>query len=150
MHYINGSGEYLGYFDGEAPDGGFTVPSPPSNASQIWTGSEWVETAARLEGWRNVAVITKTQFCLSMYRLGVLTPELAEEAAKGSWPAAFDDALAELSEEQRATFRISFAGEEEISRNHPALSLVQSFAAATEGLPSVTDEQLDTVFGWSD
>jgi hypothetical protein len=53
-YYVDESGKYLGGYVGVAsPEGAIEVPFAPDNASQIWNGSGYTETAeqviARLE-----------------------------------------------------------------------------------------------------
>lgn len=124
------------------PEGAYRVPAKP-DGEYVWDAdvSEWVEDDAPLLLWRESAQLSKTVFCLGLMAAGVLTPEEAEDAALGKWPTSFEAPLVGLSADERALFRVSFAGATHIRRNHPALALVQ-------GVTSVTDAQLDAMFGW--
>lgn len=43
LYYVDGSGKYLGGFDGaQPPAGSVEVDNPPANALETWDGSKWV------------------------------------------------------------------------------------------------------------
>lgn len=100
------------------------------------------EKAANLIAWRDGATLTRRQFCLACLQAGLLTPADAVTAATGGWPATFDAALADLTELQVAAAKVEWAAVSVIRRSAPLLAAVQ----ATAG---VTDEQLDSLFGWT-
>lgn len=124
------------------PEGAVSVPDKPDGEFRWDTTTEsWVADDASRHMWREDVQLSKASFCLGLLAMGILTPEGAEDAALGKWPAEFEAPLLTLDADQRAQFRIAFAGAAHIRRNHPALALVQS-------MTSVTDEDLDELFGW--
>lgn len=126
------------------PVGTIEVPKRPS-PDHVWDGGAWAisdaAVAARLSEWRKGASLTRRQFCLACLQAGLLTPDDAVTAASGGWPASFDAALVGLSAMEAAAAKVEWAAVGTIWRNAPLLAVVQ----ATAG---VTDDQLDTLFGW--
>jgi len=70
----------------------------------------------------------------------IITDGDAEEAADGSWPSSFNTFLAGMTAAQRIEAKALWASRADVRRASPLLALV----AANK---SVTDEQLDTLFG---
>lgn len=93
-----------------------------------------------LDADRARAFLTRGEFLLAVVSAGIITAEVAEEAADGSWPAEFDTFLAGLSAEQRIIAKTTWADGGNVRRNNAILALI----AAHKG---VTDTQLDAMFG---
>ena len=89
--------------------------------------------------WRNTARLSRAEFCIALKRAGVLSVQEAMAAAKGDWPASFAAALAGVADADEA--EILWAGVSTVERMHPLLVVLQAAAG-------LTDEQLDTLFGW--
>jgi len=70
----------------------------------------------------------------------VVEPSVAEEAASGVWPSAFNEFLTGLSFEQRIEAKATWVDGQRVRRDSPVLALI----ATKQG---VTDEQLDAMFG---
>lgn len=131
----------------------FTIDPADSGSDadvvSLWDAAVATEPAAYvapnladvLADWRGTAVLSRLDFCLALFVAGVLNAEEAETAASGGWPAAFDDALAGLTDSERAFARITWAGTTVVHRSADLLALVQAFQG-------MTDAALDTMFGW--
>jgi len=108
--------------------------------SQMTTPESRAEAA--LQEWRESASLTRTKFCLSAKRAGLLTPDDALLASKGGWPRAFANALDALPVNiDLVDAQITWAATTQVSRMDPVLTAV---AEANQ----ITPEQVDAIFGW--
>ncbi|RWI06819.1 MAG: hypothetical protein EOQ89_03560 [Mesorhizobium sp.] len=124
-YFVDTSGKYLGGWDGSAPpEGSIEVPSPPDNASRLWTGSSWAQPT-EAEQRALLPSLTPRQLCMMLPALGM------SEATIESTIAAIPDEV----ERQRAD--IEWRKATSFSRNHP---LVISLATALEFEPSELDD----------
>lgn len=112
----------------------FTPPAEPS---------EEEKRQARLDAFRMSADISKPKFCFGVHALGLLSDAELEAMAKGDWPKSFDHVVAGMSDEQKLKARVAWAATSEIPRLDPVLSMFVSAGV-------VTDDQLDTMFGWEE
>lgn len=100
------------------------------------------ELSAELEAWREVATLSKAQFCLRANAFGLLTEDEMLTAASGGWPDSFADAFASLPTNiTEAQAKAVWAAVAEVYRNDPVLNAV----AAAKG---ISPETLDAIFGW--
>lgn len=139
-HYRDSDGNYIGGFgDGATPpDGAIQCPAP-TRASDTWNGSAWV---ASVEAKRAAATITRAQFLKGCVSAGIITADVAEAAATGEWPAAFNTFLSGLTRDQRIEAKATWADAKEVRRTAPILALI----AADQ---QVSEAQLDALFGIS-
>jgi hypothetical protein len=86
------------------------------------------------------ASLPRSKFLQACAAAGVVEPSVAEEAASGVWPSAFNEFLTGLSFEQRIEAKATWVDGQRVRRDSPVLALI-----ATE--QGVTDEQLDAMFG---
>jgi len=93
-----------------------------------------------IEQLRANASMSRAKFLQACIAVGVIEPSVAEEAASGVWPSAFDGFLTGLSVEQRIEAKATWVDGQRVRRDSPILALI----AAEQG---VTDEQLDAMFG---
>jgi len=119
---------------------GKMVPLPDEEVARIEAERAEYE-AGRLGRWRGNAALSRRNFCLACFRAGLLSADDAVIAAKGEWPASFDKALTGMTADRAAEAKIEWAAVTEIRRDAPLLKAVQ---VAT----SVTDGQIDALFGW--
>lgn len=158
-HYVDENGNYLGQFISttatqinaetgqeeqvtitpEIPDGAVAVPSAPVSAADTWDGSAWVVS---LTEKRAQSTITRAEFLKACVAAGIITAEVAKEAATGTWPAAFNTFISGLSDDDQITAITTWTDAREVRRTAPILALV----AANRG---VSDATLDTMFGIS-
>lgn len=108
----------------------YVAPPPPPEP----TPEELLEQA------RAAAFLSRDQFLLAAVAAGIVTEEVAEEAASGAWPAGFNTFLSDLTASQRITAKATWADGVRVARNNPILALI----AADQG---ITDAQLDALFG---
>lgn len=94
------------------------------------------------EAWRRSASLDRSMFCISIALAGWVSLAEAKEAAKGEWPPTFANALKDLPEDEKLKAEITWAGATKVSRLNPILDLVKA------NTPGVTDEAIDTIFGW--
>lgn len=95
--------------------------------------------ANRVPNWRNTASTSRRAFCVAAFRAGFLLEADAVAAAKGEWPAAFDDALAGQPADVVAEAKIEWGAVSTIYRNAPLLEVVR----LSKGY---TPEQVDALF----
>jgi hypothetical protein len=100
------------------------------------------EPKVPVEQLRANASMSRAKFLQACVAAGVIEPSVAEEAASGVWPSAFDEFLTGLSVEQRIEAKATWVDGQRVRRDSPILALI----AAEQG---VTDEQLDIIFGIS-
>jgi len=86
-----------------------------------------------------VMTVTRGQFLLAAAAAGIITEAVAEEAADGSWPAAFNTFIAGLSASQRIVAKATWADGRTVNRSNPILALI----AADQG---VNEAGLDALF----
>ncbi len=127
------------------PAGTQRVPKRPS-ADHSWDGSRWIyiprdEAVMRAE-WREGATLSKSDFCLAIAKLGLVSPSEAVLAAQGGWPESFSNALSDMPQDAQVASQILWAGCTEVKRTNLLLRELQEFA-------NVPDETLDTMFGWT-
>lgn len=91
---------------------------------------------------RAAASITRAQFLKACVAADIITAEVAEAAATGDWPAAFNTFLSGLTRDQRIDAKATWADAKEVRRNAPILALI----AADQ---RVSEAQLDALFGIS-
>ena len=89
--------------------------------------------------WRATASASRAAFCIAIARAGIVTPANALAAAKGDWPAEFDEALTGMSAEAQTDARITWAAAATIERLHPLVHVMQDFL-------TLTDDQADALF----
>lgn len=99
-----------------------------------------VDQAAKVAARRGAASLTRAQFLKACVAASIITAEVAEEAATGKWPAAFDAFLGGLTSDQRIEAKATWADGGSVRRDNEILALI----AADQG---VSDAQLDTMFG---
>lgn len=136
--------------NGEAyPSAETTLPPEGKQFLEAWAGVNedgviyydaegWARYRA---AWRETAVLTRIEFVLAAVGAGILAEEDAEGAARGEWPASFADALNTIPEAEQLAAKVTWAGLKEVPRSSSLLASIASAAA-------VTDEQLDTMFGY--
>lgn len=95
-----------------------------------------------LDEFRAKAYLPRYEFLAACVTAGIITQETAEEAADGSWPAAFDTFLTGLADTGRITAKAVWADGKVVKRNSTILALIAADA-------SVTEEQLDVMFGYA-
>lgn len=91
--------------------------------------------------FRATASLPRYAFLQACVTAGIITQETAEEAADGSWPAAFNTFLDGQDGAQRIAAKAVWADGKEVRRDSTILALI----AADAG---VTDAQLDGMFGY--
>lgn len=92
--------------------------------------------------WRQTAALSRAEFCLAVYRRGILPLEEAIGAGKGDWPASFTPLLAAMPEGlDVGEVQILWAGITQVERLHPLFEAVRMFRGLTE-------EEADTMFGY--
>lgn len=98
--------------------------------------------AEKREAWRLTAFLSRAQFALATYRLGILPLEEAIGAGKGDWPASFTPILAAMPEGiDPGEAQILWAGITIVERLHPLFEAVRQFRG-------MTPEQADAMFGY--
>lgn len=102
--------------------------------------AEAAEAAAR-EAWRAGRVMAKLDLVLAMASLGMVSQQSAIAAAAGAIPAELEPLIAALSDPPQTEVRVRWAGAPEIPRLSPFILFVQDAMG-------LTDEQVDTLFGW--
>lgn len=102
------------------------------------------------EAFRATASMPKAQFCIGMAEIGVLTDEEAIEAAKGNMPATFAATTAHLTAAEQRDVAVRWAAATVVDRADPMLEAFRAYAEADPNLPTITPEQLDTVFGYQE
>lgn len=96
--------------------------------------------AVPIERKRARATMTRAQFLKACVAARIITAEVAEEAATGQWPTAFDAFIAGLTSDQRIDAKATWADGGSVHRDNAILALI----AADQG---VSDAQLDAMFG---
>lgn len=91
---------------------------------------------------RASASMTRGDFLIAVAALGIITEAVAEEAADGSWPTAFNAFLSGLTGPERIAAKATWADGGNVRRTNPILLLI---AADRQ----VSDAQLDALFGIS-
>ena len=99
-----------------------------------------VPPAPSIEELRAGASLSRAKFLQACVSAGIITGDVAEEAASGVWPSAFDTFLTGLTVEKRIEAKATWVDGQRVRRDSPILALI----AAEQG---VTDEQLDQMFG---
>jgi hypothetical protein len=94
------------------------------------------------ENFRADAALPKVSFIMAAVRLGFLASEDAVRAARGEWPASFDEALSAMPEEERLGAQVTWASITEVRRNAPLLMRI----GAVKGISA---EQFDAMFGYA-
>jgi len=94
-----------------------------------------------IELWRKTASVSKADFCLTLMRMGILTPQEAKIAAKGDWPPTFQSFLESSGTGMSADeIEVFWAGVTQIERNHPLFEEIRKYA-------NITPKQADVMFG---
>jgi len=109
-----------------------------ANTGEV-TEREYTYTPPPIEKRREEASIPRAKFLQACVSAGIITGDVAEEAASGVWPSAFDTFLTGLTVEKRIEAKATWVDGQRIRRDSPILALI----AAEQG---VTDEQLDQIF----
>ena len=104
------------------------------------TQREYTPTPTPVEELRIDASLSRAKFLQACVAAGIITEDVAEEAASGVWPSAFDTFLTGLTVEKRIEAKATWVDGQRVRRDSPVLALI----AAEQG---VTDEQLDQMFG---
>ena len=102
------------------------------------------DAEAHRAAWRAGASLSRSQFCIALKRVRILSQAEAVEAAKGGWPASFDPFLTDLPPEagidpEEAV--ILWGAVTIIERMHPLFELVRQF----HGMPP---HEADALFGY--
>lgn len=97
--------------------------------------------AAKREAWRAGRVMAKLDLVLAMAAVGMVSQQSAIGAAGGAIPAELEPLIAAMSDPPQTEVRIRWAGAQEIPRLSPFILFVQDAMG-------LTDEQVDTLFGW--
>jgi hypothetical protein len=92
--------------------------------------------------FRETATLSKQDFCFALAKKGILSAEDAIEAAKGNWPAAFEDALAGADADEALKAKIEWASTATVYRSYPTL---EPLAIAA----NITSNDLDLMFGYT-
>lgn len=104
-----------------------------------------------LPKWRETASITKQEFGIGLFTLGIILDEDgALSVVKGDWPAVFAGALDAMTPSKKTIAKLTWAGAQTIGRNHPLIGALQKYSIEAETVPPLTDELIDRLFGWSD
>jgi len=122
-------------------DGGFTVADPPPPPEPE------PEPEPTLEEKRESASIDRVDFLLGLVDLGVITEATADEASDGTWPSTFDPFLASLPLKDRMEVKSKWRTADRVQYNSPVLATVAAYTQTEEALQTVTEAQLDTLFG---
>ena len=101
---------------------------------------EYTPKPVPIEKLRANASLSRAKFLQVCVAAGIITEDVAEEAASGVWPSAFDTFLTGLTVEKRIEAKATWVDGQRVRRDSPILALI----AAEQG---VTDEQLDQMFG---
>ena len=104
------------------------------------TQREYTPVSTPIEELRIGASLSRAKFLQACVSAGIITEDVAEEAASGVWPSAFDTFLTGLTVEKRIEAKATWVDGQRVRRDSPILALI----AAEQG---VTDEQLDQMFG---
>lgn len=127
------------------PEGTIEVDKRPSSQHKMIEGV-WVfvdktpeQLEEELQTWRNSVSISRRDFCIKAYEEGLLSEEDAITAAKGDWPAAFNEALVSLSSAQKVSAQIEWASVTQIRRNAPLLNQVRL-------AKNIPEETVDSLF----
>ena len=109
------------------------------------------EQAEALSSSRAKASLPRNKFYISMWKAGALTETEALAGSGGEWVDAFTPALsgAGYTADQIAEAKMLAKGSSSIKRNDPILAVLQSFVANDPSRPTISDEQLDSIFGIS-
>lgn len=138
--YTDKSGAYIGGFDdGAVPPEGSIEHSEPPHGRAVWTDNGWVVPFDPVKA-RQTASLTKREFCLALYRAGILQQEDAIAAAKGEWPEAMAGFLSYMTPDQATDAQIEWGGATVIERTNPIVLTLASWL-------SLPDEQVDKIFG---
>ena len=98
------------------------------------------DAAARLAAARDAASLPKSEFCMGLVSLGILTADDAVSAARGNWPDAMAGFLDHLTPEEAAQAQIEWATRVTIHRTNVFVLILASWA----GIP---DSRVDALFG---
>jgi len=104
------------------------------------TQREYTPTPTPVEELRVTSSMSRAKFLQACVTAGIITEDVAEEAASGVWPSAFDTFLTGLTVEKRIEAKATWVDGQRVRRDSPILALI----AAEQG---VTDGQLDQMFG---
>lgn len=119
------------------------VDALPDVPQERW---EWTDRGALsisetpVEERRETASMTRAAFLNACVEGGIITQEVAEEAADGSWPSAFNTFISGLSDRKKIEAKATWADGKTVWRNNEILALI----AVDQG---VNDAQLDAMFG---
>ena len=91
---------------------------------------------------RAAATITRAQFLTGCVAASIITADVAEAAATGEWPTAFNTFLSGLTRDQRIEAKATWADAKEVRRTAPILALIAEDQRVSEA-------QLDALFGIS-
>lgn len=102
-----------------------------------------------LEAARQAAAVDRVVFLLGLFNMGKITTEIADEASDGSWPSAWNADIAGLSLEGRMEIKAAWKSADTVAYYGMFLQKI-AFLAQTATAPiTVTQAELDTVFGVS-
>lgn len=110
--------------------------------AEIAQQPEALTEADRRMAWRRSASLSRAEFCIACKRLGILPSNEAIKAAKGDWPNTFD-AVLEDADLDSDDAQIRWAAATVVRRLDPLL-------VATAAATTLTEEQIDAMFGWDD
>jgi hypothetical protein len=95
-----------------------------------------------IEDIRAGAWLDLIDFIKALVRADILPPDQAIDAAKGNWPATFNDALAALNVAERIDAQIEWGAARTVRRNHPLIAMLAGPDAA-----NLSAAQVDALFG---
>lgn len=93
--------------------------------------------------WREVAYMSRLDFCMSLFDLGILPADEVAEAARGKWPASFEPFLAAVDDERdRVEIAAIWGDTRRVRRNNQIVN-----ALGVQVFGDDSDESLDDMFG---
>lgn len=93
--------------------------------------------------WRQTASISRKDFCVWLFRNGILSAAESVVAAKGDWPDTFAESLSSMSDDEKVEAQIDWATANNVLRSHHLLDALRVKA-------NLSPEVLDAAFGWVD
>jgi hypothetical protein len=118
------------------------------NAVGARMGDDWDGvTFSRFEpdpliAWRQKTSLSRLDFCTSLVRLNILTKEQALATIDGVWPEPMLNFLSYLDADQSFEVQMEWKAAVTVNRSHPFILSLGSWL-------SLTDTQLDSMFGWT-
>jgi hypothetical protein len=95
-----------------------------------------------LIAWRANAFLSRLDFCTALVRLNILTKDQALATIDGVWPEPMLNFLNYLDADQSFEVQMEWKAAVTVNRSHPFILSLGSWL-------SLTDTQLDSMFGWT-